>query len=481
MSLFVWGVIGPIGLIIYWVAVFVFIVMDNKEPEQSLAWLVLLFMLPFLGGILYFLFGRDWRAPVNSKWRQGREFMQPAMKPIYQEYKPLADKLVADSQGTIVPEVVSCIQKQNDATPLPVKSYQLFPHGSLFFPPMLEDMRNAKHFIHHLYFIWEQDELTAQMTEIMLQKLAEGVEVRIIYDWLGSSTYKKDELKKLEAAGAGVIADFKRLNSVNYRNHRKITVIDSEIGYTGGFNVGQEYIDGGKAYPAWRDTGMRITGPGVAELQKWFSARWFANKKEDLMTAKYLPAAAPELLAADPVMVQVVAQRNDDPWWSSRRAHQIAIGSAKKTLRISSPYYVPSVSLYDSMVNAALAGVDVQFIMTGWPDHKSAWNAAKSYFEPLLRAGCRIFMYEKGFFHAKTMAVDSQAIAVGTMNLDRRSLFLQNEMMTWVYNADAAIELERVFEEDKKDCREITLAEVEAYTFGERFNQRANRLMADIL
>ncbi len=112
-----------------------------------------------------------------------------------------------------MPEVVSCIAKQNDAKPLPVKTYQLFPHGSLFFPPMLEDMRNAKHFIHHLYFIWEQDELTAEMTKIMLQKLKEGVEVRIIYDWLGSSTYKKDELKQLEAAGAGVIADFKRLNS----------------------------------------------------------------------------------------------------------------------------------------------------------------------------------------------------------------------------------------------------------------------------
>jgi cardiolipin synthase len=481
MSLFIWGVIGPVGLIIYWVAVFIFIVMDNKEPEQSLAWLVLLFMLPGLGGVLYFLLGRDWRAPMNSKWRQGKEFIAPAMKPRYAEYKPLADTLVTEKAGTIVPAVVSCITKENAADPLPVKTYQLYPHGSLFFPPMLEDMRNAKRFIHHLYFIWEQDELTAEMTKIMLAKLKEGVEVRIIYDWLGSSTYKKDELKQLEAAGAGVYADFKRLNSVNYRNHRKITVIDSEIGYTGGFNVGQEYIDGGKAYPAWRDTGMRVTGPGVAEFEKLFSIRWYANTGEELMTEKYLPAAAPELLDSDPVMIQVVAQSNDDPWWSSRRAHQVAMGAAKKTLRISSPYYVPSVSLYDSMLNAALAGVDVQFMMTGWPDHKSAWNAAKSYFEPLLRSGVRIFMYEKGFFHAKTMAVDSEAIAVGTMNLDRRSLFLQNEMMTWVYNKDAAIELERVFEADKKDCREITMEEVEAYTWGERLNQRTSRLMADVL
>jgi cardiolipin synthase len=481
MSLFVWGVIGPIGLILYWAAVFIFIVMDNKEPEQSLAWLVLLFMLPGLGGVLYFLLGRDWRAPMNSKWLAAREFIAPAMKPIYNRYKPLSDRLVQNKADTIVPEVVSSIKKQNDALPLPVKTYKLLPHGNVFFPAMLEDMRNAKRFIHHLYFIWEQDELTAEMTKIMLQKLKEGVEVRIIYDWLGSSTYKKDELKQLEAAGAGVHADFKRLNSVNYRNHRKITVIDAEIGFTGGFNVGQEYIDGGKAYPAWRDTGMRITGPAVAELEKLFSIRWFANTKEELMDAKYLPADAPELLEQDPLMVQVVAQSNDDPWWSARRAHQVAIGSAKKTLRISSPYYVPSVSLYDSMLNAALAGVDVQFIMTGWPDHKSAWNAAKSYFEPLLRAGVRIFMYEKGFFHAKTMAVDSEAIAVGTMNLDRRSLFLQNEMMTWVYDAEAAIELERVFEDDKKDCREITLAEVEAYTWGERLNQRTSRLMADVL
>jgi len=481
MSLYVNGTIGIVGLLVYWTAVFIFIVMDNKEPEQSLAWLVLLFMLPFLGGILYFLFGRDWRAPMNTKWRVGDEFIAPAMKPIYDRYKPLADRLVKEKADTIVPEVVSCIQKQNDATPLPVKSYRLMPHGGLYFEAMLEDMRNAKKFIHHLYFIWEQDELTAEMTKIMLQKLREGVEVRVIYDWLGSSTYKKAELKQLEAAGAGVYADFKRLNSVNYRNHRKITVIDAEIGYTGGFNVGQEYIDGGKAYPAWRDTGIRITGPGVAELEKWFSARWFANTKEELMGDEYLPADAPELLDGNPVMVQVVAQSNDDPWWSSRRAHQIAIGSAKKTLRISSPYFVPSASLFDSMVNAALSGVDVQFMMTGWPDHKSAWNAAKSYYETLLHAGGRIFMYEKGFFHAKTMAVDSTAIAVGTMNLDRRSLFLQNEMMTWVYDSESALELERVFEDDKKESREITLEEVEAYTFGQRLNQRSSRLMADVL
>ncbi|MBI5231801.1 MAG: cardiolipin synthase [Coriobacteriales bacterium] len=481
MSLYVLGWIGVGALLVYWVAVFIFIVMDNKEPEQSLAWLVLLFMLPFLGGLLYFLFGRDWRAPMNSKWRQGAEFIQPAMTPIYQRYRPLAEALVEKHENTVVPEVVSCIHEQNEAWPLPVKSFDLYPHGSLYFGAMLEDMRNAERFIHHLYFIWERDELTAEMTEIMLDKLKQGVEVRIIYDWLGSSGFKKSELKKLAAAGAGVYADFKRLNSVNYRNHRKITVIDAEIGYTGGFNVGQEYIDGGKDYPAWRDTGCRFTGPGVAELEKWFSQRWFANTGEQLMSDEYLPAAAPELLTGDPVLIQVVAQSNDDPWWSSRRAHQIAIGSARKTLRICSPYYVPSVSLYDSMVNAALAGVDVQFMMTGWPDHKSAWEAAKSYFEPLLHAGAHIYMYEKGFFHAKTMAVDSLACAIGTMNLDRRSLFLQNEMMTWVYSPEVALELERVFEEDKADCREITLEEVEAYTFGQRLVQRSSRLLADVL
>ena len=133
MSLFIWGVIGPVGLILDWAFVFVFIVMDNKEPEQSLAWLVLLFMLPGIGGLLYFFVGRDWRAPMNSKWRQGEEFTQPAMKPVYAEYKPLADGLVESSRGTIIPEVVSAIAKQNFANPLPVKTYKLLPHGLLFF------------------------------------------------------------------------------------------------------------------------------------------------------------------------------------------------------------------------------------------------------------------------------------------------------------------------------------------------------------
>jgi cardiolipin synthase len=269
---------------------------------------------------------------------------------------------------------------------------------------------------------------------------------------------------------------------VNYRNHRKITVIDGEIGYNGGFNIGQEYIDGGKKYPSWRDSGLRYTGPGVAELQKWFAARWFMlHNKENLLVDKYLPRIDLSLNEGDPTIIQVVAQAAEDPYGSAALAHMVAMGAATKTLRIQSPYFVPDAPMLNAMVGAALSGVDVQFMMTGWPDHQTAWLAARTYYPKLLDAGARIFRYDAGFFHAKTMSVDGTYCAVGTMNMDRRSFDLQKEMMTWVHNGDIARQLEAQFDIDREQCTEVTQAEIDGYSSFEKFKQRTFRLMSHIL
>jgi cardiolipin synthase len=444
--------------------------------------MVVMIVFPVTGVLLYFFFGRDWRAPRNSKWVQRlRGELAPKMAPYYDRFRAQIDRTRERWDGTFVEKLINAIQNTDTVQPLPVTSYRFFADGQGFFDSMIEDMKNAEHVIEHLYFIWEQDELTARMTEVMLAKIAEGVKVRIIYDKVGSSTYKKDELKKLAAAGAEIYADHASFQLLNYRDHRKITVVDYEIGYSGGFNVGQEYIDGGAAYPAWRDSGFRITGPGVAELQLWFAARWISLTKENLVGEEFFPKTDPAELGPDPLMIQVVAHGVDDPWESGRRLHAIAFGAAQKTIRLQSPYFVPDLTLYDNLIDAALAGVDVKFIMTGWPDHTNAFETAKSYWPKLLEAGGRIYLYEAGFFHAKTLAVDSTACAIGTMNMDRRSLYLQKEMMTWIYDEERTLELEAQFDEDLKLCREVTLEEVRAYSFGERLQQRTFRLVGNLL
>jgi len=477
-----YSTLGALAIAVYLVAVFVLLVMDNREPVSALAWLLLMTVFPLVGLVLYFFFGRNWRAAVNSDWSDSlQRVVLPIMRPTYERYGALQTRLKARTLGTLVDDIIISIEVQNSAFPLPVRDYDLLNTGAEFFDRMKSDMRAATHSIHHQYFIWERDDLTAELTQIMLERLSAGVEVRIIYDWLGSLPYGKSELRELKAAGAQVYSDLRHLSSVNYRNHRKITIIDAEIGYTGGFNVGQEYIDGGSRYPLWRDTGIRITGPGVAELQKWFSTRWYRLADEVLLASEYLPADAPDLAGGDPLMIQVVGQGADDPWMSARRTHMVAIASAEKTVRIQSPYFVPDAGIYDTMINSALGGVDVQFMMTGLYDHLSAFESAKTYWAELLRAGGRVFLYEDGFFHAKTIAVDTAACAIGTMNIDRRSLALQKEMMTWVYSAEHTRELEDVFEADKARCREVTLAEIEAYSFWAKLRQRSFRLISNVL
>ena len=200
------------------------------------------------------------------------------------------------------------------------------------------------------------------------------------------------------------------------------------------------------------------------------------------MDDKYLPAPDPSLNDGDPLMLQVVAHSTDDPWSSSTRTHTIAISLGREDACASSRRTsCPNDSIYDAMLNSALAGVDVQFMMTGWPDHKSAFSAAKSFWLKYLKAGGRLFLYEKGFFHAKTIAVDSSISAIGTMNMDLRSFTLQKEMMVWIYGEERAVELENIFEADKADCREVTLDEVEAFTFGQRLAHSTNRLASHLM
>ena len=188
----------------------------------------------------------------------------------------------------------------------------------------------------HPHFLWadifqRRKSEQATITQILLDRLAAGVEVRVLYDYVGSISFKKDELKKLAEAGATVRADVKDFFKLNYRNHRKIAVIDGVIGYTGGMNMGQEYIDGGDRFPTWRDTHLRLTGQAVAELQKLFSLRWFEVEHEDLLLDRYLPPADDGALDGR-VLTQLVAHTIEDPWEAGRRAHMIAISQAEAAL-----------------------------------------------------------------------------------------------------------------------------------------------------
>ena len=320
---------------------------------------------------------------------------------------------------------------------------------------------------------------------ILLDRLEAGVEVRIMYDWMGCISFRKAELRQLKRAGAQVEADVTDLLRINYRNHRKIVVIDGEIGYTGGMNVGQEYIDGGERFATWRDTHLRLTGQAVAALEKLFAARWFEHKKkgdgENLFAARvHAGARSPDAVETG-TLVEVAAQGVEDPWSAARRTHMVAIGQAEESVWIQSPYFIPDYSIYDVMINAALSGIDVRFMMTGIPDKPIALWAAQTYYRKLIEAGARIFLYEAGFLHAKTIVVDHTVSAVGTMNMDQRSLKLHKEMMVWVFDKGFARQVADQFAIDVTNCREVTLEDVLSVGRLKKFRNQAARLFSNVL
>lgn len=477
--------VGPvitIFLIIYWIAVILIIVSQNREPSLTLAWILVLLALPFLGLIIYFFAGRDWYSiQAKSKWlAELRKIRLPFMDRFYARYARYIDATREKYDGANVGRVISAIEKQNLAQPVPANDVVIYPSGEEYFPVLIEDIKNAKRFVHMQYFIWERDELTTKVCDALMERVKAGVEVRILNDFLGNIQYKKDQLKALKEAGAKVGSDVTQIGKLNYRNHRKITVIDGEIGHSGGVNIGQEYIDGGEKYPTWRDTGMRFTGPAVGELQKLFSDRWYEVYEESLFNPMYFP---PEDMAVrdDPVMLQVVAQGVEDYWSSSTRTHEIAISGAVRRAWIQSPYWVPDPAMLDTVVNAALGGIDLKFMMTGWPDKKIAFRTAQSFWKPILEAGGEVHLYMAGFFHAKTIVIDSTMGAVGTMNLDMRSLHLHKELMVWMYDERLAKRQEEIFLADLEKCRQVTLEEVDSWSNYKRFMDSMSRLASNLL
>ena len=472
-----WWVWEP--YLVLWLYVMATLIMEDREPADTLAWAFALLLVPVLGMVFYFFAGRDWSI-ITEKRKWLRDYVagvRTALQPFFERNSAADRRFRKRFAGTFVERLSDTMTREDGLGVVTADSAEIFPTGGEKFGRLKADLSAAQRFIHVQYFIWEDDELTDALTEILKERAQAGVQVRFLYDSLGSKHWDKSKLEALVPLGVKVAKDVASLAHLNYRDHRKIVVIDGEIGYTGGYNVGQEYVDGGKRFARWRDTHVRVTGQVVAELEALFAVRWFDQTKEDVLTDAYLPAPSPDG-GEKGILCQVVAQAVEDQWQSSRRAHMLAIGNAGRRAWIQSPYFIPEVGLYDTMINASLSGVDVRFMMTGVPDKKVPFWAAWTYFRPLLKAGVHVYLYEAGFLHAKTIVIDSHITAVGTMNMDIRSLRLHKELMLWMYDEELARRQEQLYEEDITNSHEVTLSELDQLTAATRFRNSFMRLLS---
>ena len=400
---------------------------------------------------------------------------------VFANPSPPAARRIKSSISTLsVRRLSSAIRAQNATEPLPCFDPEVFFAGAEKFERLYRDVENATDHVHLEYFIWQQDDLTKRFCDLLARKVVQGVEVRVLYDWVGSVGYGKSQLKRLANAGAQVQADAAELTRLNYRNHRKIAIVDGRIAYTGGMNMGQEYIDGGQRYEFWRDTHVRFGGPLVAELQRLFCERWRRTCGEDLFTERYFPAP-PEAPARRAIWAQIVHSGPESRWQAVRNALLLAISSADEKLRIQSPYFVPDEAIQEALVAQSFAGVDLRLMMTGVPDKRLPWWAAFTYVDDLVEAGAHVFHYRAGFFHAKTMTVDGAIAIIGTTNFDIRSFALHDELSIVFYDEAMAAQVDAAFDADVAQSFEFTIADIHAIGRLARMRNALARLSSRLL
>jgi cardiolipin synthase A/B len=349
---------------------------------------------------------------------------------------------------------------------------------------MMKDIESARHSIHLQYFIWGADPFTEALKEILSAKAKTGVQVRLLYDPIGSQAHVgRAYVRNMLAAGIRMAptSPLYRLHTISYRNHRKITVVDGSIGYTGGMNIGQEHLSGGEGFNFWRDTQLRIVGEAAALLQAVFMVDWYNSVRENLFSATYFPTSATESAGGD-VPVQILTSGPDSQWAAIRQLYSFMIVSAKRHVFLQSPFFIPDATIAEALRTAALSGVDVKVMLSARPSGNRLpdW-AGNTYIADIVTAGVRVFLYEKGYLHAKTISIDSEICSIGSANIDIRSFSINYEINAVLYSKRLAKELEEDFERDLVHCTEFDAKEYQKRNVAVRFRDSVARIVSPLL
>jgi cardiolipin synthase len=364
---------------------------------------------------------------------------------------------------------------------------EIFTDGEKLFADMMEEMKNAKEYIHVQYYIIKNDFLFQQIAEILVQKVREGVEVRLLYDGMGCRSLGHRLVNQLKDAGAKVAVFFPALLwwfhlRMNYRNHRKIVVIDGKTAYVGGMNIGKEYVSKDPSFGYWRDTHLKLWGPSVIALQIRFALDWNFAAEENLFTSKkmFIEHYLPEHIQADKG-IQIISSGPDSSTPIIRDTYLQMMHKAEHHIYIQTPYFIPDDTILSALTIAAQTGVDVRLMIPCKPDHPFVYWATYSYMGNLLEAGAKCYTYENGFLHAKGVCVDGKVCCYGTANMDIRSFELNFEVNAMIYDEKTAKEMDRIFLEDLKNCKEITLKMYRSRSVWIRMKEQVSRLLSPLL
>lgn len=472
--------------LIVWNLLFAIIIVffERRNPKSVWAWLLLLYSLPVVGFLFYLLLGQDMH---KRKIFRVKEVEDRLSKMIQSQENAIRSKEL--ERGDINVEGYTDLIMYNLETSGAMltndNDIDFFVDGNEKFDALIRDLKQAKKHIHLQYYIIRNDLLFDRILEVLQKKVKEGVEVKILFDSMGTRLVRGSYWKKLNAMGIQTAEFFPAILGrfqprINYRNHRKIVVIDNEVAYVGGFNIGKEYIDLDEKFGHWRDTHLRIRGGAVAGLQLRFILDWnYAAKENLLQDNKYVTDVVSG--KRDFCEVQIISSGPDHTSMLIHDNYLRMITKAQESIYIQTPYFIPDESILNALLIAVRSGIQVNIMIPCKPDHPFVYWATYSYVGELVMAGAKCYTYEKGFLHSKGMIVDGKVLCYGTANMDIRSFSLNFEVNAVVYNKEKAKQMENLFREDLQDCKQITKEDYEARGLRLRIKEQGCRLLSPLL
>lgn len=468
-----------ISFILYIILTLTLIVLERKQPEKTIAWLLVFALIPPLGILLYLFLGRNWK-----------------IHKLPEDFSPTIQELIYNAMGHLHDmEYFTLIELigNNSNSPLYIHNeIKILNNGEEKFTLLKKELAKAKHHINMEYYIMKSDTIGNEIKDILIKKALEGVKVRIIMDRVGSISVTKTYLKELRQAGVDVIqysyflAPLLRIfnTQINFRNHRKIVVIDGEVGFVGGINIGDEYLGKGKL-GFWRDTHLMVRGDFVLGLQAVFIDDYItiknARKEPSFHGEDFRDYFKTPSVDGGKVM-QLVRSGPDSKYHSIEQAITKMISLSKKNIYITSPYFVPSESLLEALKIASLSGIDVKVLFPGTYDHLLVYYASRTYLSELANCGVEVYLYNpSSFIHSKIITVDGKICTVGTANMDRRSFELNYEINAVIYDIQVTEELEKYFLNDLKNSRKISTEEWSGSSYPVKLLESFCRIFSSLL
>ena len=460
---------------------------QRRNPTTVWAWLLLLYFIPVLGFVLYLILGQNFRKDQMFKMKEIEGEVKYAVRrqeeSICRKKLRLRDPDIARFKRLILYDL-----NEGEAVLTDNNDIRIYTDGEEKFRSLLYEMDHARNYIHMQYYIIRDDELWKEIEEVLIRKAKQGVEVRVLFDSMGCRGRKGmpgAAWTRLKSAGIQVAeffpAVFGKLQlRVNYRNHRKIVVIDGRIGFIGGFNVGREYVGRDKKFGYWRDTHICIEGAAVTSLAVRFVLDWNYAAKENLFLEDRL-FEIPEYVRKGKDLVQIISSGPDSASQLIRDNYLRMIHMAKKNIYIQTPYFVPDDDIRNALLIAAKSGIDVRIMIPCKPDHPFVYWATYSYMGEMVEAGARCYTYDNGFLHSKCLCVDGLVSCIGTANMDIRSFSLNFEVNAVIYSARTTGELQKTFENDIPKCTLVTKKMYEQREILIRVKEQFCRLLSPVL